>query len=187
LRIKGFLDDKANALEGYEYEPGILGDVNGYEIHERDVFVCAIGNPAIKAKCCNRIEEQGGRFINIIHPLANIGLNVDLGVGIILGPFASITSDIKIGSHVSIGALSNVGHDTVIGDWSQISSHCGLNGCATLGEGVFLGSHACVLPRVHVGNWAFVGAGSIVVRDVDARVKVFGNPAKVIGTVKGPF
>lgn len=186
LRIKGFLDDKSDALRGYDYEPGILGDVASYEIQEKDVFVCAIGNPITKAKCCNLIEERGGRFINIIHPLANIGFNVDLGVGVILGPFTSVTSDIKIGSHVSIGALSNVGHDTVVGDWSQISSHCGLNGCATLGEGVFLGSHACILPRVKIGDWAFVGAGSIVVRDVDARVKVFGNPAKAIGTVNGP-
>ena len=183
LRIKGFLDDKAGALDGYDYEPGILGDIGTYEIAERDVFVCAIGNPATKAKCCSRIMKRGGQFINIIHPLANIGLNVKLGVGIVLGPFASVTCDVKIGNHTSIGALSNVAHDTVLGDWCQISSHCGVNGCAALGEGVFLGSHACILPGVKVGPWAFVGAGSIVVRNVAARVKVFGNPASPIGRV----
>jgi serine acetyltransferase len=86
-----------------------------------------------------------------------------------------------VGDHVSIGAFSNVAHDTVIGDWCQICSHCGVNGRAELAEGVFLGSHACVIPRVQVGAWAYIGAGSIVVRNVPAEAKMFGNPAAVIG------
>jgi sugar O-acyltransferase (sialic acid O-acetyltransferase NeuD family) len=183
LRIKGFLDDRGCALEGMGYETGILGDLSTYQIDEKDVFVCAIGDPTTKMKCYSRIAERGGEFINIIHPLANIGQNVELGEGVVLGPFSSITCDVQIGNHTSIGALSNVAHDTVIGDWCQISSHCGVNGNANLGEGVFLGSHACILPGVKVGPWAFVGAGSIVVRNVSPRTKVFGNPASPIGTV----
>ncbi len=184
LRIKGFLDDRACALDGLEYETGVLGDLNTYEIDEKDVFVCAIGNPVTKMECYSRIAERGGEFINIIHPLANVGQNVELGEGVILGPFSSITCDAKVGNHTSIGALSNVAHDTIIGDWCQISSHCGVNGNAALGEGVFLGSHSCILPGIKVGPWAFVGAGSIVVRNVSSRVKVFGNPASPIGTVE---
>lgn len=181
LRLKGFLDDNASALEAFNYEPRIIGDVSTYRIEENDVFVSAIGDPVVRAKCCSQIEQKGGRFINIIHPLANIGLNVELGVGIVMGPFSSITCDAKIGNHTSIGAFSNVAHDTALGDFCQISSHCGLNGCATLGDGVFVGSHGCILPRIKVGAWAFVGAGSVVVRDVPDRVKVFGNPAAQIG------
>jgi sugar O-acyltransferase (sialic acid O-acetyltransferase NeuD family) len=186
LRIKGFLDERPAALQGYDYSARVLGDPNTYKVEEEDVFICAIGNPLAKAKCCSPIEQKGGVFINLIHPLANIGLNVELGIGIVMGPFSSITSDVKVGNHISIGALSNVAHDTVLGDWCQISSHCGVNGCATLGIGAFLGSHACILPGIKVGPWAFVGAGSIVVRDVAARVKVFGNPAEPIGRVKSP-
>ena len=36
---------------------------------------------------------------------------------------------------------------------------------------------------ISVGAWAFAGAGSVVVRDVPPRVKVFGNPAAPIGRV----
>jgi len=60
--IKGFLDDRPGALQGYDYEPGVIGGVNTYEIDENDVFVCAIGDPAIKAKCSKTIEEKGGRL-----------------------------------------------------------------------------------------------------------------------------
>jgi sugar O-acyltransferase (sialic acid O-acetyltransferase NeuD family) len=181
LRFKGFLDQRTGALDGYDYKPGILGNVDTYEVQEGDVFVSAIGSPAARAQCCSQIEMKGGQFINIIHPLANIGLHVELGDGVVMAPFSSLTSDIKLGSHVTVGAFSNVGHDTVVGDWCQISSHCGVNGCGVLGDGVFLGSHACVLPGVKVGAWSFVGAGSIVIRDVAEGVKVFGNPAVPIG------
>jgi sugar O-acyltransferase (sialic acid O-acetyltransferase NeuD family) len=180
-RVKGFLDDRRDALDGYEYPVGILDGVATYKIQPSDVFVGAIGDPKDKVRYYSPILERGGRFVNIIHPLANIGVNVRLGTGVILGPFASITVDATIGNHVSIGAFSNAAHDTVIGDWSQISSNCGINGGATLGEGVFLGSHACIIPRVNVGAWAYAGAGSIVVRDVEPGAKVFGNPATVIG------
>jgi sugar O-acyltransferase (sialic acid O-acetyltransferase NeuD family) len=180
-RIKGFLDNRAEALKAYDYGVEILGDVENYKIEENDVFIGAIGSPQDKVKYYTPIIQGGGRFVNVIHPLANLGKNVQLGVGIVLAPFASITCDVKMGDHVSMGAFSNAGHDTVVGDWSQISSHCGINGNVTLGTGVFLGSHACIIPKMKVGDWAFVGAGSVVIRDIEPDVKVFGNPAAIIG------
>jgi sugar O-acyltransferase (sialic acid O-acetyltransferase NeuD family) len=183
FRIKGFLDDRPASLDGYNYAAGILGSVQTYTIGEDDVFIGAIGEPMDKVAYYTPIVERGGRFVNIIHPLANIGHNVQLGAGVVLAPFSSITSDVKVGNHVSIGAFSNLGHDVVVGDWCQISSHCGVNGKAVLADGVFLGSHACIIPGLTVGSGAYVGAGSVVVRNVGPRVKVFGNPAAPIGEV----
>lgn len=176
-RIKGFLDNRANALNGFDYPAKVLGDVESYQIEDGDVFVGAIGDPKDKVKYDSPILERGGRFINVIHPLANIGRNVRLGTGIIVAPFASITSDVCVGDYVSIGSFSNVAHDVTIGDWSQVCGHCGINGNVVLGEGVFLGSHSCIIPRKRVGAWAFIGAGSVVIADVPASIKVFGNPA----------
>lgn len=174
---------RRSALDGYHYDVGVLGDVESYDIEEDDVFVGAIGDPLDKVRYYAPIIEKDGRFINIIHPLASIGQNVRLGTGIVLSPFSSITSDVKVGDHVSVGAFSNLGHDTVVGDWCQISSHCGVNGKASIEDGAFIGSHACILPGMKIGAWAHVGAGSIVVRNVDPYVKVFGNPAAPIGRV----
>ena len=184
LNIKGFLDNRLGILDGYKYGPGIIGSVENYVIDDNDVFVGAIGDPREKVKYYTPIIKRGGKFINLIHPLANVGLNVQLGTGIVLGPFSSVTCDARIGDHVSIGAFSNVAHDTILGDWSQVSSHCGVNGGASLGDGVFLGSHACVIPKIKVGSWAFIGAGSIVIRDVGPNLRVFGNPAAPINKLK---
>ena len=185
-RIKGFLDDCARALDGFSYPAHILSNVQQYRIEPDDLFIGAIGNPRTKMLCLTPILERGGRFINLVHPLANMGNNVTLGTGIVLAPFSSVTSDLTIGSHVNIGAFSNAGHDTVVGDWCQIGSHCGINGAAQISEGVTLGSHACIIPRVKVGAWAFVGAGSVVLRDVPDGYTVFGNPAAPVSRSATP-
>lgn len=179
-RIKGFLDNRPNALDGYNYESKIIGNVENYQIEPDDGFIGAVGDPADKVKYYTPILQRGGKFVNLIHPLANIGKNAQLGTGIIMFPFSSITTDVKIGNHVSIGAFSNVAHDAVVGDWSQINTHCGINGNVTLGEGAFLGSHSCLVPGVKIGAWAYIGAGSVVVRDIPPGIKVFGNPARPI-------
>jgi len=184
-QIKGFLDDRVNALDGLGYEARILGDVESYRIEEDDVFIGAIGDPKDKVRYYSPILERGGHFVNVIHPWADVGKNVQLGTGIVIAPFSSVTCDAKVGNFVSIGAHSNAGHDTAIGDWCQISSHCGINGNVSLGEGVFLGSHACIIPGVKVGAWAFVGAGSVVLKEIQPGVKVFGNPAIPVGRVEG--
>ena len=182
-RIKGFLDDRPDALDGYDYEARILGNTDEYHVQPNDVFIGAIGDPQEKLKYYSSIANRGGKFVNLIHPLANIGKNVELGGGVIMTPYSQVTCDAMIGNFVSIGSFSNVGHNAVVGDWSQISSHCGINGNAYLGEGVFLGSHSCVIPDTRIEDWAYVGAGSVVLQGVEPYMKVFGNPAVSIGRV----
>ena len=128
LRIKGFLDSRTTVLDGFTYDAKILGAVDTYEIEEDDVFIGAIGDPRQKRVYYSPVGERGGQFINLIHPSAVIGSNVQLGSGIVMAPFSVITADVRIGNHVTIGSFSNIGHDVVIGDWCQISSHCGVNG-----------------------------------------------------------
>ena len=72
-RIKGFIDNRKNVLDGYNYEAGILGDVENYRLGKDDVFIGAIGEPRDKARFYSPILKRGGQFINLIHPLANVG------------------------------------------------------------------------------------------------------------------
>lgn len=181
--IKGFLDKQGDAFEGMDYQYRILGTVEDYAVQPEDVFVCAIGDPATKMTCCRTIESRNGRFATLIHPTAVIGRNITFGPGSIVGPLVQMSCDIEVGKHVFVGTHSNAGHDTKIGDYCQICGSCEINGNAVLDEGVFLGSHATVLPSARVGAWSCVGAGSVVLRRVAPRTKVFGVPAVEIGTI----
>lgn len=50
----------------------------------------------------------------------------------------------------------------------------------TVKKGASIGANATILPGVTIGESAVVGAGSVVVKNVPARAKVMGNPAKEI-------
>jgi len=175
--VAGFLDRRQDALKSFNYGLPIFASPDTYEPQHGDIFICAIGDPGVRKNSCELMREKGAQFATLIHPTALVGHDVHVGAGTVLGPFTQLSCDITLGQHVAFGTHSNTAHDTVIGDYCQISGSCEINGNAVLEEGAFLGSHATILPNARVGAWAFVGAGSVVLRHVTSRSRVFGNPA----------
>ena len=53
----------------------------------------------------------------------------------------------------------------------------------TIRRGARIGGGAILLPGVEIGEEAFVGAGAVVTKNVDARMVVVGNPARVMRPV----
>jgi sugar O-acyltransferase (sialic acid O-acetyltransferase NeuD family) len=177
--IAGFLDDNLAALDNFDYPAKIIGTIADHKPSVDELFICAIGSPAIKRAVCESLLERSAEFVSLIHPYAVVGLNVNIGKGVVLCPNAVITCDVSIGDFVVVNCHSSIGHDVRVGDWTTLSGHCDVTGQVELGEMVFLGSGARILPLKKVGDRATVGAGSVVIRHVPAGTKVFGNPAKV--------
>ncbi|MFE0677893.1 sugar O-acetyltransferase [Streptomyces sp. NPDC058867] len=50
----------------------------------------------------------------------------------------------------------------------------------TIGNNVWLGGGVIVLPGVSIGDDSVIGAGSVVTKDVPARVVAVGSPARVV-------
>jgi len=179
-RLAGFLDERANALDGYRSGLEVIGPLRSYAPRAGDLFLCAISNPATKASVYHAVTAQGGCFATLVHPSAIVGRNVTLGAGVILAPFTQLSCDISIGRLASLGTFTSVAHDVVIGDYAQVSGGCQINGRVQIADSVFLGSHATLLPRARIEAGAYVGAGSVVLRRVVAGARVFGNPASRI-------
>jgi acetyltransferase-like isoleucine patch superfamily enzyme len=107
----------------------------------------------------------------------SIGDYVEIGEGVVILNF-SVGSNAKLGNFTSIMG-SMIGQESIIGDFSTTTGYVNIAN-ATLGKKVFVGSHSVVIHGVNVGDNAFICVGSIVIRNVKANTKVFGNPAKKI-------
>jgi len=176
--IKGFLEDKADALDGFENYPAIISSVEDYKIQEDDVFVCALGTVKWKKYYAELIMAKGGSFINLIHPSTKLNTNAVVGTGLLVFMYANISNDCIIEDFVTIQGYVGLGHDTKIRKWVHVSSYSFTGGFVVLEEESTLNTRATVLPHVIVRKGATVGAASLVIRNVKENTTVFGVPAK---------
>lgn len=108
----------------------------------------------------------------IISPCADIGKNVQLLAGSIIGSFASI------GDHSIVNTGSIVDHDCKIGRNCHLAPRAALAGEITVEDNVFVGTNATILPRLRICAGSIVGAGAVVTKDVAPGAVVAGNPAR---------
>lgn len=179
FRIKGFLDDKTDALAGKDdiYSP-ILSSVEDYEVQPDDVFVCALGNVHFKEKYIKILLEKGGCFINIIHKTAIILDDVKLGIGNIIGPFVVLQCGTRIGDYNTFLTGSVIGHDSKIGDYSMFETYSVVCGSCLIGNSVTLHTHSMLHPKKQIGDYSTIGAGSVAYGNVRENTTVIGNPAR---------
>lgn len=178
--VKGFLDDKSDALDGYDNYPPIVGPVETYAIQKNDVFICALGDVNYKKRYSEIILNKGGEFISLVHPTAIIGTNARVGKGCVVGAYANLSNDTAIGDFVTISIRAGMGHDSMIGNYSHIGGNSCISGFVTIGEKVTLHPGSVIVPHRKIGDNAIIGTGSVVLGNVKAGTTVFGNPAKKI-------
>ncbi len=180
--LKGYLDGDVRLPE-VEYEKlklPVLGDVTSYEIQQDDVFICAVGTPAVRKKLSEMVRARGGRFLTLIHSTAIVHGSASIGEGTILCPWVSVHDHAVVGKDVLFNIRSGAGHDAVIGDCSCFMGGCSINGYVQIGCQTYWGDGACALPHSRIDDGAFIGARSVVFKHVRKGQKVFGNPAMPI-------
>jgi sugar O-acyltransferase (sialic acid O-acetyltransferase NeuD family) len=179
--VAGFLDDRSDAVDSFEgIAVPLLGNTQDYQPAKDEVFLCALGKPALRAEMRRRFEERGATFTRLVHESSIVGRRVQLEPGVILCPRVVLTCDIVVGANTAINVASAAGHDVEIGSDCQISSFCDITGYVRVGDRVMMGSRASIIPGRRIGNGATIGAGSVVVADVAEDVTVFGNPARLL-------
>lgn len=116
----------------------------------------------------------------LVHPLASIGSDVELGPGVVLAAGARVTTNVRLGRHTHLNVGAVVSHDVRIADYGTLSPGALVNGTVTLEECVLLGTAAVVTPGCTIGRRTWVGAGAVVLHDLPAGVVAAGVPARVI-------
>ena len=178
--VKGFLDDKVDALDNYSDYPPIIDSVEHYEPQENDVFVCALGEPKWKRHYAEIIIAKGGEFINLVHNRAYIGKNTKLGSGCIISRDASISCDVVVGDFVTLQRLSTIGHDANIGNYCHMGTYSFMGGYAIMEDMSMIYTRGTLIPHKRLGECAVLGVGSVAMTNVKSGSTVIGIPAKIL-------
>jgi sugar O-acyltransferase (sialic acid O-acetyltransferase NeuD family) len=141
-------------------------------------YVIAVGNPSVRWRLSEQFELAGGSALTLVHPSAQVGTQVEIGVGSVICGGAQISTNVKIGRHAHINPSATIGHDTVLGDFTSINPGAVVSGDVVGGCGVLVGAGAVVLQGLRLGNTSVVGAAACVVRDVAQASTVKGVPAR---------
>src|ERR671927_895870 len=120
---------------------------------------------------------------------------VTLGDDVVVGRGSLVEND------TTIGALTKIQANAYITAYSTLEDNVFIAPCVattndnfmgrtekrhalrrgpTIRRGARVGGAAVLLPGIEIGEEAFVGAGAVVLRDVEPRAVVVGNPARQI-------
>lgn len=179
FKIKGFLSKEDTGITNMGYPP-ILGNSEQYNPEGEDVFFCAIGNVQRRKIAVENILKKGGKFINLIHPTAQISPSVKLGMGIAIKSYCVIASDVTIGDFSYFQSSVIMGHDVSIGAYCHVNSFAFFAGNVEVQQLVTVNAGAKILQKVCLETASVIGIGSVVIHKVKQGATVFGVPAKRI-------
>lgn len=177
--IMGFLDDNLNALDGVECDYSVVGTIKDWQPQEDEEFALAFGTPALKRKIVKIMKDKGAKFATIIHPTALVSEYANYGEGFIMFPYSKLSCNTTVGDFVTL-LSTPIGHDNEIGDYTVISGGCNIVRNVKIGKDVFIAAGVAIAQDVVIGDGAYLGLASVVLKNVDTEITVFGNPARVM-------
>jgi len=171
--ILGFLDDNAiGEILGYS----VLGKVSDCVKFDKDIrFFVAIGKNEIREKIT---ETYNLKCATLIHPSAQIGIDVKIGSGTVVMANAVVNPSANIGKGCIINSSSIVEHDCEMGDYSHISPAAVLCGTVKIGKKVHIGGASVVKNNIKICSDVTVGIGAAVTKDITETGIYIGVPAR---------
>ncbi len=171
-----FLDDKdTEKIFGIDVV-GTIEDVEKFDNDTTD-FVIAIGDNHTRKSVAERYNLN---YVNLIHPTAQIGKEVKMGVGNVVLSGAVINASVRIGNHCIINTLSIVEHDNILNDFVHISPRATLSGSVQIGEKTQICTSATIINNISVCSDVILGAGAVAIKDINESGTYVGVPARKI-------
>lgn len=184
-KVIGFIDSfkkKGTKINGYP----ILGTEFDlpYLLDKYNIYggIVAIGDNWLRNTVVERIDKIAPNliYIKVVHPSAEIGKDVEIGVGTVIMPGVVVNSNCLIGNFCILNTNSSIDHDGVMRCFSSLAPKTCIGGSFYLGEysAVCLGAN--IIDNISIGSHTVVGAGSLVVGNLESNIVAFGAPAKKI-------
>ena len=179
--VAGFVDDDP-ALEGESVMGlSVLGPIAAAVAMGDCGLVVAVGYPddrQARRRIVKRLALPPERYATLVHPMAAIGTEVEIGVGSTVFAGAVFTQGIRVGRHTVIMPNVVLTHDDVVGDFVTFGAGAKLAGGVAIGDCAYVGAGAVLREGTSVGAGAMVGIGSVLLEDVPAGETWAGVPAR---------
>lgn len=170
-----FVDDNATGeCLGYPII-GTCSDLPSCDNKQTD-FVIAVGNANVRREIAGKYNLN---YKPLIHPSAQIGIAVKIGMGTVVMPGAIINPGSETGVHCIINSAAVVEHDNLLGDYVHISPNAALGGTVRVGDNTHIGIGAIVRNNIDICGNCVIGAGAVVVKNIVAPGIYIGVPARI--------
>ena len=164
LRVLGSVEDNADAIRGATL---ILG-------------IGAVDKPTARVVTTGQLTRLGSEFATVTHPSAIVSSAAQIGAGCTLLAGVIVNRGARLAPFVTLYSGTIVEHDSEIGDHTQVAPGVVIAGNVRIGQRVFIGMGANIGHGVAIGDDSVVGAGSVVLKDLPAKSRVAGVPARPI-------
>lgn len=122
-------------------------------------------------------RDELNRPIKMVHlGGVEIANNVHIGSNTIV--CQGTLSPTIIENDVKIDNLVHIAHNCHIQSRAMIIACAEISGGVTIGEDSWIAPNACVRQKISIGAESLVGLGAVVVKNVEDKAIVMGNPAK---------
>lgn len=162
-----------------------VGDLMGSPIVHRleamkgCCFLVAATDPAERRNLWNAAKCAGLEPSDpLIHPLASIGRDCDIGAGSIIGPGVVITANVATGRGLIAHMGATIGYDSALGEFVTLAPGARVSSRCVIGNGAYVGMGACVSDSVIVGATALIAMGTVVLANVPPGRTWIGNPGR---------
>lgn len=179
-----FIDDDVNKKECGQYK--IIGTSKQIDSLIKDdyEFAVAVGDNGIRERIFERLVNKEARLPALIHPTAVIDETVKIGKGTVVMANAVINSSSSIGKACIVNTATSIDHDCVIGNYVHVSPGVNIAGMVTVGFKTWIGVGATIINNLNIGEECIIGAGCVVIKEVKDRIKIVGNPQKIVNRAK---
>jgi sugar O-acyltransferase (sialic acid O-acetyltransferase NeuD family) len=178
IEILGILDDKIKNIKDKKYKViGSFNDIKKFEKYNDIFYATAIGNEnnfTNRKKIILNLKIKKKKFINLIHPSANLAKNVKIGHGNIIHNNVSISRSVIIKNFCLLLPAVVIGHDSKIGSFNILNASSTLGGFVNLGENCYLGQGSNLRDKIKVSKQSLIGMGSIITKNIKKKGKYFG-------------
>jgi len=185
------VDEAFRKLESFNSLPvtSFEGVENRFPPSDHDMFI-AIGYHdlnRLRELKCREAMAKGYRLVSIISPQANLPSNVVFGWNCFVMPPAIIHPCVQLGNNVFVWSGAMVGHHSVIEDNCWLTSCCNISGNVRIGTNTFLAVNATVGHSVTIGKNCFLGANSLITKHLEDDKVVIAESSKPLRLSSAQF